>query len=106
MAARGSGKSGSGLSPSATSGSGGTSTEHNLASLEAILRHRFADRSLLRRALSHASIGSESNERLEFLGDRVLGLIVADRLYSDHPEETEGGLAVRLNRLVKREACA
>jgi ribonuclease-3 len=47
-----------------------------------------------------------SNERLEFLGDRVLGLIVAKRLYDDHPEETEGGLAVRLNRLVKREACA
>jgi ribonuclease III len=56
--------------------------------------------------LSHASIGSESNERLEFLGDRVLGLIVAERLFADHPSETEGGLAVRLNRLVKREACA
>ena len=61
---------------------------------------------MLKRALSHASIGSDSNERLEFLGDRVLGLIVAERLYRDHPGETEGGLAVRLNRLVKREACA
>ena len=74
--------------------------------MEAILRHRFSDRSLLKRALSHASIGSESNERLEFLGDRVLGLIVAERLFSDHPDETEGGLAVRFNRLVKGEACA
>ena len=74
--------------------------------MEAKLLHRFSDRLLLKRALSHASIGSESNERLEFLGDRVLGLIVAERLFSDHPEETEGGLAVRLNRLVKREACA
>jgi ribonuclease-3 len=83
-----------------------SSIENHLSSLEAALRHRFADRSLLMRALSHASIGSESNERLEFLGDRVLGLIVAERLYSDYPEETEGGLAVRLNRLVKREACA
>ncbi len=72
--------------------------------MEAILRHRFSDRSLLKRALSHASIGSESNERLEFLGDRVLGLIVAERLFSDHPDETEGGLAVRFNRLVKRDS--
>ena len=46
-----------------------------------------------------------SNERLEFLGDRVLGLIVAERLYGEYPSETEGGLAVRLNALVKREAC-
>jgi ribonuclease-3 len=74
--------------------------------LEASVGYRFSDRSLLKRALSHASIGNESNERLEFLGDRVLGLIVAERLYADHPDETEGGLAVRLNRLVKREACA
>jgi ribonuclease-3 len=58
------------------------------------------------RALSHASVGSDSNERLEFLGDRVLGLIVAERLYAQFPAETEGGLAVRLNALVKREACS
>jgi ribonuclease-3 len=77
-----------------------------LAALEAILAHQFSDTSLLKQALSHASIGSRSNERLEFLGDRVLGLIVAERLFADHPSETEGGLAVRLNRLVKREACA
>jgi ribonuclease III len=106
MAARGSGKSGSGLSPSGTTGSATSSSDDRLASLEAILAHKFSDRSLLKRALSHASIGSESNERLEFLGDRVLGLIVAERLFADHPSETEGGLAVRLNRLVKREACA
>lgn len=106
MAKRGSGKSGSGPWPSGTIGLAISSTEDNLASLEATLRYRFADRSLLTRALSHASIGIDSNERLEFLGDRVLGLIVAERLYSNHPDETEGGLAVRLNRLVKREACA
>jgi ribonuclease-3 len=61
---------------------------------------------MLIRALSHASIGAGSNERLEFLGDRVLGLIVAERLHAEYPEETEGGLAVRLNALVRREACA
>jgi ribonuclease-3 len=106
MAARGSGKSGNGPPRSGTTGSAATSNDDNLASLEASLGYQFSDRSLLKRALSHASIGSESNERLEFLGDRVLGLIVAERLYSDHPGESEGGLAVRLNRLVKREACA
>ena len=61
---------------------------------------------LLSLALSHASVGEESNERLEFLGDRVLGLTVAERLYADFPAESEGGLAVRLNALVRREACA
>jgi ribonuclease-3 len=70
------------------------------------LGHTFSDPSLLTRALSHASIGTESNERLEFLGDRVLGLIVADRLYEQFPAETEGGLAVRFNARVRREACA
>ena len=75
--------------------------------LEEALGHRFADRELLKRALTHASLGAaHSNERLEFLGDRVLGLIVADRLYKDFPAEAEGGLAVRLNALVRRDACA
>ena len=74
--------------------------------LEAQLGHAFADVALLKLALSHASIGAQSNERLEFLGDRVLGLIVAERLYADFPDIPEGGLAVRLNALVRREACA
>jgi ribonuclease-3 len=77
-----------------------------LAALEERLGHHFRNRELLNLALSHASIGAASNERLEFLGDRVLGLIVAERLYADYPGEAEGGLAVRLNALVRREACA
>ena len=76
------------------------------AALEDRLGHRFKDRQLLNLALSHASIGAASNERLEFLGDRVLGLIIAERLFADYPSEEEGGLAVRLNALVRREACA
>jgi ribonuclease-3 len=78
-----------------------------LGPLEDRLGHRFTDRALLKRALTHASLGLEvSNERLEFFGDRVLGLIVAERLYAQFPAEMEGGLAVRLNALVRREACA
>src|SRR5258706_7345041 len=106
MAARISGKSGIGRSPSATAGSAKSSTELDLAPLEERLGHHFRNRELLNLALSHASIGAVSNERLEFLGDRVLGLIVAERLYADYPGEAEGGLAVRLNALVRREACA
>jgi ribonuclease-3 len=78
-----------------------------LAVLEDRLGHRFSDPALLKRALTHASLGLEvSNERLEFLGDRVLGLIVAEFLYVQYPAEMEGGLSVRLNALVRREACA
>ena len=84
-----------------------SSRDAGLAALEEALGHHFADRSLLKRALTHASMGAEkSNERLEFLGDRVLGLVVAERLYTDFPGEAEGGLAVRLNALVRRDACA
>jgi ribonuclease-3 len=61
---------------------------------------------LLRLALSHASLSGASNERLEFLGDRVLGLTIADLLYRDFPKQEEGGMAVRLNALVRRETCA
>jgi len=47
-----------------------------------------------------------SNERLEFMGDRVLGLVIAEWLLSDFPEAAEGDLAVRYNALVRKEACA
>ena len=77
-----------------------------MTTLESQLGHTFSDPSLLKLALSHASIGAKSNERLEFLGDRVLGLIVAERLFADHPGIEEGGLAVLLNALVRRDACA
>src|SRR5258705_7158505 len=106
MAARASGKSGSGRSPSATNGWAAGRSKDDVASLESRLSHRFKNPELLRRALSHASAGSESNERLEFLGDRVLGLIVAERVYGEFPSETEGSLTVRLHAMVRREACA
>lgn len=83
----------------------------SLRALEARLNHRFADPSLLTRALSHSSAldrggASRSNERLEFLGDRVLGLVIAEWLIRECPNADEGELAVRFNALVRREACA
>src|SRR4051794_37965744 len=49
--------------------------------LQTRLGYTFRDRALVQRALTHASVGGESNERLEFLGDRVLGLVIAQRLF-------------------------
>ena len=79
----------------------------DIAGLEQRLGHRFGDPGLLTLALSHSSVSSAGdNERLEFLGDRVLGVVIAEKLYADFPDEDEGGLAVRLNAMVRREACA
>ncbi len=85
-----------------------------LDTLEERLGYRFQDRALLVEALTHASFAThqkQSNdapdyERLEFLGDRVLGLVVADVLVRRFPKEKEGGLAPRLNALVRKEALA
>ena len=78
-----------------------------LAELQEKLGHDFADRKLLERALTHASASSRaSNERLEFLGDRVLGLVVAEMLFNAYPEDPEGLLALKYNALVRGEACA
>ena len=84
--------------------------------LEKALGHRFANLELLDTALTHASMRStgdrtpseagHDNERLEFLGDRVLGLAVAEMLTQSFPRADEGELARRYNRLVRREACA
>ena len=70
------------------------------------LRHEPKDPRLFERALTHSSVGSESYERLEFLGDRVLGLAIAKALYGRYPEEPEGKLSRRYNALVARETCA
>jgi ribonuclease-3 len=79
--------------------------------LERRLGHVFADRALLERALTHASASQGArklpdNERLEFLGDRVLGLIMAHALVSRDGEATAGALSKRLASLVSRPACA
>lgn len=68
--------------------------------------HRFKDGALLTRALTHSSAGGLDNERLEFLGDRVLGLLIAELLTELFPDEKEGLLALKLNALVRMETCA
>jgi ribonuclease-3 len=78
--------------------------------LEEALGHTFGNKDLLTRALTHASAinGSASGktyQRLEFLGDRVLGLVVADLLLKRFPDAPEGELSRRLSRLVSRETC-
>ena len=73
------------------------------------LGYEFSDVSLLIEALTHSSIASESrkdNQRLEFLGDRVLGLVMAEALLEIDQFASEGTLAPRFNALVRKEACA
>lgn len=71
-----------------------------------VLGHPFAEEALLLRALTHRSVGPDNYERLEFLGDRVLGLVIADQLFRAFPGEPEGGLTRRFHHLVSRETCA
>lgn len=79
--------------------------------LQRRIGHAFADQDLLERALTHSSVGKgarkvRDNERLEFLGDRVLNLIVAEFIVDALPEAPEGDLAKLMNRLVNYHACA
>ncbi|TNC46014.1 ribonuclease III [Rubellimicrobium rubrum] len=69
--------------------------------------HEFQDPSILLQALTHGSRGGGGdNQRLEFLGDRVLGLVIAEALLDADPTADEGHIAPRFNTLVRRETCA
>ena len=70
------------------------------------LGHEPRDLGLFELALTHSSVGARSYERLEFLGDRVLGLTIARALYDRYPAEPEGNLSKRYNSLVDRGTCA
>jgi ribonuclease-3 len=76
------------------------------AALEKRLGHRFADPRLLEQALTHRSRGTDNYERLEFLGDGVLGCAVADELYARFPRLSEGKLTRLRASLVREEALA
>ena len=73
--------------------------------LRDVLGHDPKDLGLFERALTHASVGKDSYERLEFLGDRVIGLAMARWLYERFQNEPEGKLSRRYNVLVSRETC-
>lgn len=96
------------LLPKAETGSQST----DLSQLQRLLGYQFEDSNLARLALTHRSLvrvrdgERPSNERLEFLGDSVLGLVIAEQLYRDHPGETEGDLTKRKAMLVNEAALA
>jgi ribonuclease-3 len=74
--------------------------------VQSALGYRANDPALFARALTHSSLGGDSYERLEFLGDRVLGLVIARALFNRYPDEPEGKLSRRYNALVAGETCA
>lgn len=89
----------------------GNSGDTNLKDLEAAIGYVFGDINLLKLALIHKSAGDgktgfESNERLEWLGDRVLGLLVAKIIYHEYQTIEEGGLTRIYNNIVNGENCA
>lgn len=79
-----------------------------LDAAELLLGHHFANQETLREALTHRSAAQRrrSNERLEFMGDRVLGLLIAEWLTERFPDEPEGALGARLGALVSRQVLA
>ena len=85
----------------------------DLAALQQVLEVSFKNEAMLDQALVHSSYSNEnpnfalsSNERLEFLGDAVLGLVVAEKLYRDYPDFTEGKMTKLRAALVRRETLA
>ncbi|WP_420568541.1 ribonuclease III [Thalassovita sp.] len=80
-----------------------------LKAFEGRIGHTFGRPELLVRALTHSSVSSptrQDNQRLEFLGDRVLGLVMAEALLARDKSASEGKLAPQFNTLVRKEACA
>ena len=83
--------------------------DENLACCEEILDYTFRDRDILRQALTHSSVATsrlESNERMEFLGDAVLGVIVCEWLYENYADFPEGELTRIKSSVVSRTTCA
>ena len=82
---------------------------HQQKEISRLLNYQFKNNRLLEEALTHSSASKSSkanNERLEFLGDRVLGLVIAEELLRLNPHSTEGQIATYYNFLVKKETCA
>ncbi len=86
-------------------------TAQKIAQLETIIEHKFKSHERLVRALTHSSASKKAGEishyeRLEFLGDRILGICIAEMLFFEFPNAREGELSVRLNTLVSGNMCA
>ena len=80
--------------------------EKNINKLQEIIKIKFKNLDLLKRSLTHKSYNSEANyEKLEFLGDRVLGLVISQKLLDLYPTEKEGALDKKLASLVNRNKC-
>ena len=78
----------------------------SLRNLEEILNYKFRDKSLLQRALTHKSFNKNTNnEKLEFLGDRVLGLVISKKLLEKFPDENEGIIDKKFANLVNKKTC-
>ena len=79
----------------------------NIKKFEKVLKIKMKNKSLLIEALTHKSSNHEyNNEKLEFLGDRVIGLVLSNKLFDIYPKETEGVLDKRFAKLVNRKTCA
>ena len=88
---------------------GSSDLEDNLSACEQALNYQFQDKALLLRCLTHSSIARtrlDSNERLEFLGDAILGTVVCELLFRRFPEKTEGELTRIKSVVVSRTTCA
>lgn len=79
------------------------SLKPKLANLERSIAYQFRDRELLVQALTHRSYGATNNERLEFIGDGLVNAVVAQLLYSAHPDLDEGSLSRLRSKLVSRD---
>lgn len=89
-----------------THGTGLLSSDSPGKWLTELLPVQINDLSLYTRALTHGSTGQPDYQRLEFLGDRILGLVISDMLYHRYFDEAEGRLSHRLNALVSGSTCA
>ena len=78
----------------------------NLKELETIIDHNFKKIKLLEKALTHKSFDNlNNNEKLEFLGDRVLGLVISEKLLKKYPDEKEGSIDKKFANLVNKKTC-
>ena len=81
--------------------------EKKIKELEKIIKYSFKNSSLLKKALTHKSLNNNiNNEKLEFLGDRVLGLVISEKLLDKFPDEKEGMIDKKFANLVNKKTCS